>query len=148
VVRAIYHLSYLPIFNKITSVKSGNCNINNFLPITCYKGRYVTFIHYVQSISHNEIKQGLTSVLNIRTSPGGVMRICITADAQVSSFSPAARHQPLQVPGRWGFGIIIWKVSRSENNLPRPPVTRCFDFYCREIPGTVMHQRQYPKVFS
>jgi hypothetical protein len=84
------------IYNKIASIKSGNCNINNFLPIRC------TFIHYVESTSRNEIKQGLTSVVNIRASPGGVMRICITADDQVSSFSPAARHQPLQLPGGGG----------------------------------------------
>jgi hypothetical protein len=108
----------MPNFNKIASVKSGNCDMNNFLPVRCNKGRSVTFIHYVQSISRNKIKQGLTSA-NIRISPGGVMRISIAADDWVSFFSPAASHQPLQLPGVWGFNIIVWKVRRSENNLPR-----------------------------
>jgi len=61
------------------------------------------------------------------------MRICITSDDQLSSFSPATCHQPLQLPGRWKFNVII--------------STRRFNFHCREVPRTVMHQRQYPEAF-
>jgi hypothetical protein len=50
-----------------------------------------------------------------------VMEISTTADDQVSSFSPATCHQLLQLPGRWGFNVIVWKLSLSEPNLPRPP---------------------------
>ena len=51
-----------------------------------------------QSISHNVIKQGFTSIVGIGTSQGSVMRICITANDDVSSSSPAAHHQLLQFP--------------------------------------------------
>jgi hypothetical protein len=68
----------MPVFNKIANVKSASSNINNFLPVRCKKGRSVTFIHYVQPNSYTKIKQGLTSVGNIRTYPG-VIRIRITA---------------------------------------------------------------------
>ena len=87
-------------------------------------------------MSNNIIKQGLTSVVNVRTFPGGVMRVCITADDQVSSISPANCHQPFQFPRRWRFHVIVWKVGRSENILPRPPTTRRYNFYCREVPRT------------
>jgi hypothetical protein len=46
----------MPIFNKIASIKGGNVNINNFLPVACDKGRFVALGHYVQSISHNVVK--------------------------------------------------------------------------------------------
>ena len=77
----------MPDFYKIANIKSGNCNINNFLPAGCNKGWSVTSVHCVQSISHDVIKQGLTSVVGVRTSPGSVMRICITANDEVSSSS-------------------------------------------------------------
>jgi hypothetical protein len=59
VVLAAYFLSYMPVFYKIASIKSGNRNVNNFLPVSRNKGRSVTSIHYVQSICHNVVKQGL-----------------------------------------------------------------------------------------
>ena len=89
----------MPIFYKIASIKIGNCNVNNFLPVSHDKGRSVTSVHYVQSISHNVIKQGLTSVVDVCTSPGGVMQIGITADDEVSSLSTATHHQ-LQIAPR------------------------------------------------
>ena len=85
----------MPIFYKIASIKSGNRNVNNFLPVGRNKSRSVTSVNYVQSISHNVVKQGLASVVDICTSPGGVMRIGITADDEVSSLSPATHHQLL-----------------------------------------------------
>jgi hypothetical protein len=137
----------MQIFYTIASIDSGNRYINYFLPVRCNEGSFVTCIHYVQSISHNIIKQGLASVVNVCTSPGCVMRNCITADNQVSSISPATCQQPFHLSGRWGFNIIIRKVGRSENNLTLPPTTRRFNFNRREVPGTVMHQRLYPKAF-
>jgi hypothetical protein len=95
----------MSIFNKIASVKSGNCDVNNFLPIRYNKGRSFTFIRYVQSISHNQIKQGLTFVVNIHTSPGGVLHICITANNQVSSFS-----QSPAPPTPLGLGVQHHRV--------------------------------------
>jgi len=89
---------------------------------------FVTSIHYIQSISHNIIKQKLTSIFDVCTSRGGVVLICITAEDQVSFISPTTCHQPLQLPGRWRFNIIIWKVGTSENDLPRPPTIRRFNF--------------------
>jgi hypothetical protein len=47
------------IFYKIASIKSGNRNVNNFLPVSRNKGRSVTSIYYVQSINHNVVKQEL-----------------------------------------------------------------------------------------
>ena len=95
VVWGSYFLSYMPVFYKIASIKSGNGNVNNLLPVSRDKGRSVTSIHYVQSIGHNVIKQGLTSVVDVFTSREGVMRIGITADDEVSSLSPATHHQLL-----------------------------------------------------
>jgi hypothetical protein len=95
----------MPIFYKIASMMGGNCDINNLLPVRRNKGRSVVSIHYVQSVSHNEVKQGLTPVVDVRTSPGGVMRVCITADDEVSSFGPAAHHQPIQLLGTWKFDV-------------------------------------------
>ena len=56
----------MPIFYEIASIKSSNRNVNNFLPVDRDKGRSVSSVHYVQSISHNIIKQGLTSVVDPR----------------------------------------------------------------------------------
>jgi len=123
VVGTSYFLSYMPIFYKIASIKSGNRNVKNVLPVSRDKGRSVTSIHYVQSISHNVIKQGLTSVVDVCTSLGGVTRIGFTADDEVSSLSPATHHQLLQLLGRWGYSAIIWETGRSENNLPRSSTT-------------------------
>ena len=103
-------------------------SLNSCLLDVRKEGSFVTPIHHVHSISHNIIKQGLTSVVNVRTSPGGVMRICITADDLVSSISTVTCHQLLQLPDRWAFNIIVWKVGRSENNLTRPTTTGRFNF--------------------
>ena len=58
VVRTTYFLSYMPVFYKVANIKIGNCNINNFLAVRSNKGRSVTSIHYVQSVSHNVDEQG------------------------------------------------------------------------------------------
>jgi hypothetical protein len=72
-----------------------------------------------------------------------VLQIFITADDEVISFIPATHHQPLQLPGSWKFNIVERNIGRSENNLARPFASSRFDFYCREILGTMMHQWQY-----
>ena len=69
VVCTTYFLSYMPVFYKIANIKSGNCTINNFLPVRRNKGRSVTSIHYIQSISHNVVEQGLTSVVDVLYFP-------------------------------------------------------------------------------
>ena len=95
----------------------------NFLPVRCNKGRSVASVHYVQSVTYNVVKQGLTSLIDVHTSPGGVMQVSITAVDEVSSFGPTTHQQPLQLPGRWKFNIVVWKIGRSDNDLPRPSAT-------------------------
>ena len=79
----------MPVFYKIVNIKSGNCNINNFLPVIFNRGKSVTSVHYVQSIIHNVLEQGLTSIVGVRPSPGGVMRVCTKANDGVNSSSPS-----------------------------------------------------------
>jgi hypothetical protein len=137
----------MPVFYEIASIKSGNRYINNFLTVISNKGRTVATILYVLSISHNIVKQGLTSVDNICTPPGGMMRVSITVDDEVRSLSPATHHQLLQLLGWRGYSVVIWEISRSENDLPRLSNTRRCNLHGRESSGTVMHQRQYLETF-
>jgi len=64
-------------------------------------------IQCIQSVNHNVVIQGLNSVVDVFTSPEVVMRVCITTDEEVSSFSPATNHQPVQLPGRYKFDVVI-----------------------------------------
>ena len=59
----------MPILYKIASIKSGNSDVNNILPVSRNKGRSVTSVHYDQSISHNVVIQGLAPVVDICASP-------------------------------------------------------------------------------
>ena len=135
--------SYMPIFYKIASIKSGNCNVNNFLPVSHDKGRAVTSIHYVQSISHNVIKQD-SPLLLMFVLPQEVW--CELASQLMMRWVPWALQPITSFSSSSGVGGT-WEIGQSENNLPRPSTTWRCNFHGREIPGTVMHQRQYLKTF-
>jgi hypothetical protein len=55
----------MPIFCHIASIKSGNRNVNNVMPLGRNNGRSIASIHYVKSVSHNVVKEELTSVNDV-----------------------------------------------------------------------------------
>jgi hypothetical protein len=85
----------MTVFYEIADIKSGNGDVNNFLPVKCNKRRSITSINYEQSISHNVVKRGLMSVIDVLAAPACVMQICITGNDEMSSLSRAANHKLL-----------------------------------------------------
>jgi hypothetical protein len=110
-------------------------NINNFLPVRCNKGRYVTSVHYVQSVGYDVIKQTVLCCwyLYFPRRCDAHLHHSRRSDKFLRPYIPSPASP---TPWELGFNIIR---NRFESNLPRPPAIRRFNFHCRKVPRTMMN---------